>query len=271
MILSLMYQQYYYVTPDSDKLFGRFNGHLMSNLVTVGEEIHWYDGTRNNESKLKDMITGKIRFIEQKGVDQFGVSNYSRHIFTSNYDYAIPAATDERRFFVIEMENVLTKDELKTLQDFDDYEALMYFMMNRDLSKFDPYSQPYSEGLKKQVERGLKGVDRWIYNAASNGHFGSYRDGSLPLIPIEINSFKGAMYASELFDAFIETVPPSYKNGWNMNRFSREIKRFFGIKHRDKNQNGKVFYSVPSLKDFRKIVEKELNVKIDSDVEVWGG
>ncbi|QBR71292.1 hypothetical protein CU048_08355 [Beijerinckiaceae bacterium] len=55
------------------------------------------------EGRLKGLITAPRQMIEAKSVDPIHLANFVRVIFTSNEDWVVPAALDERRFCFLDV------------------------------------------------------------------------------------------------------------------------------------------------------------------------
>lgn len=184
----LLSNENYFRTANKQQLFGKFNSHLLSNLLIVGQEVTW-GGSHDHDSVLKDMITEQTRVIEKKGIDSFTVKNFSRMYITSNSDWVVPASKDERRFYVAQPKKVHSKKDwdafYKWLRTDGVKEALMYEMLNRDLSSFNNVFCPITKELAEQKIESLYGVERFVFDAFSNGYFGTYKsdkfDTTIPL------------------------------------------------------------------------------------------
>jgi len=165
----------YFRTSQKEQLFGKFNAHLGSNLLTVGQEIVW-GGSHDDDSVIKEMITESSRTLEAKGKDAIQVPNFSRLYLTSNADWVVPAAgRDERRFYVVDTSNGIKLKDWKALYRWyykeGGQEALMYEMANRDLSDFEWIKAPMSKGLEEQLKQSLRGVELFIHNVIEGGYF----------------------------------------------------------------------------------------------------
>jgi len=92
-----------------DGLTGRFNKQLEGALWVSLEEAGWA-GDKKGQGKLKSLITSKTVMIEPKGVDPYQVANGAKFLLTTNHDWAVPAAGDERRFAVFEVGDQYKQD-----------------------------------------------------------------------------------------------------------------------------------------------------------------
>ena len=207
----LLPSQHYFRTASKDQLFGKFNKQLISNLLIVGQEIVW-GGSHDHDSTLKDMITESTRVIELKGQDSFNVNNFSRLYMTSNADWVVPASKDERRFYVVESKaGAFTSQEWKEFYKWvrtsDALSALMYEMMNRDLSEFNNIRCPITKALKEQQRRTLRGINRFVADAVDNGYFGK---NSSDFSSIEYSEGKSISY-KKLHDSYVSTNPNAFE------------------------------------------------------------
>ena len=80
-------------------IVGNFNAHMASLLLLQADEGFWA-GDKKAEAILKDLVTGKRRPIEYKGIDPIFVDNFVRLFVTSNEMWVVPAGFDERRFCI---------------------------------------------------------------------------------------------------------------------------------------------------------------------------
>lgn len=75
---------------------------MASCLLLQVDEGFWV-GDKAAEGRLKGLITARRQMIEAKGVDPIRLANFVRVIFTSNEDWVVPAALDERRFCILDV------------------------------------------------------------------------------------------------------------------------------------------------------------------------
>lgn len=170
----------YYRSSQQEQFFGKFNSHLQQNLLSVMQELVW-DGTSNYDSILKDMITERSRAVEKKFVDQEMMDNYSRIIMTTNADWVVPASgKEERRYCVISFPNEKPQElneilfaKLYKWYDNGGKEALMYEMVNRDISNFSINKAPETKGLAEQLAYSLDDIEKFCADGLRNGYFGN--------------------------------------------------------------------------------------------------
>lgn len=93
----------YLPVSNPEHIHGKFNRHLASTLLLHSEEA-LFAGDRRQAEIIKDLITGKTRVFEQKGIDAKNVKNYLRIAFTSNDPWAVRAEDGDRRYTIIDMD-----------------------------------------------------------------------------------------------------------------------------------------------------------------------
>jgi hypothetical protein len=138
-----------------EQLVGRFTGHLKDRLLVYANEALW-GGNKSAEGALKAMITDPNASVEQKFKDTVRIENFKRIMISSNEDWAVPLAKDDRRFFVLNVGNARKEDTAYFKAIIDQMnnggsEALMHELMTRDLSSFDvrkPPQTPFNFDLK---------------------------------------------------------------------------------------------------------------------------
>lgn len=263
---NLLATENYFRTSSKRHLFGNFNSALLANLLIVGQEVVW-GGNHEHDSALKEMITENTRVVEMKGIDSFTVNNLSRLYITSNAEWVIPATKDERRFYVVETNNgVMSKTDWKKfhkwLNKASTKEALMYEMLNRDISTFDNIGCPVTDQLASQKRESFYGVDAFMAEAIENGHFGrEHRDS--PVLVYDNNNSDGVIVKDEfslssLYNSFQYT--PHFHNKISLNKFSRDLSKL-GLEKVRKTKG--VFFSIPCRETLNKKFHKSTGVKLN--------
>ncbi len=94
----------------------------------------------------------------------------------SNNDWVVPASVDQRRFVVLEAGTARMQDSSnsKTLRDQMEQrgrQALMHFLLDRDLSGLELRRIPGTDALAEQQLRSLDSMGQWAYAALYAGGF----------------------------------------------------------------------------------------------------
>jgi hypothetical protein len=147
-------------------LTGHFNAHLQQCSVLFADEA-FFAGDRSHESILKALITEETLLIEPKGIDPFPVRNCVHLIMSSNSDWVIPAGADARRYFVLNVGNAHIQDHsyfaaIAQEMDTGGREALLHYLLSRDLKGFNVRLVPQTKALAEQKTHSRRGIDRLI-------------------------------------------------------------------------------------------------------------
>ncbi len=143
LLKKMMGKKYVFDTCDIDKIVGKFNSSLAGKLMTILNEASGKD-TYCVIDKIKDSITRQDVSIEYKGHDPVVVADYCNYCYTTNNIKPLPIGEDDRRFQVIECSDKYKGDteyfnKLYDAIDNDEIVKSLYnFLMNRDISKFNP-------------------------------------------------------------------------------------------------------------------------------------
>ncbi len=158
---------------EQSQVVGRFNSLLENKVLIFADEF--FAGSKKHTDQLKGMITEKTAKIERKGVDSIMVPSFSRLIMASNHENIVSIEKDERRYLYLEV-----SEERK--QDHDYFEALrrviddpkftgqlLQFLLERDISSFNPRRVPQTKALGEQKLDNLEPLERWLYSCLKNG------------------------------------------------------------------------------------------------------
>ncbi|WP_139247892.1 DUF5906 domain-containing protein [Hyphomicrobium sp. CS1GBMeth3] len=250
---------------DEQHLTGRFNAHMKRLKFVVISEALWA-GDNKAKSKLKTLITDKTLAVEGKGVDLVTIQNYLALLFTSNENWAVPAETDERRYFVLDFESDQAKKaeyfdpifEQMEGNDFAGVRAMMHDLQNRLITS-DLRNPPDTDGLKEQREHGLTGCEKFMLSTA--------REGCVPLPEQRAFRTENGTLGKEHKRLHAESVREAIKEFCNPYEArnlhtvaSKELERF-GVQY--VRADNKRAYLFPPLAKLRDNVRRALNVNID--------
>lgn len=153
-------------------LVGNFNRHLANKLLVVAEESFWA-GDKADDGPLKDMITSPTITLEAKGVDAFEIRSFSRIMMITNNAWAVPATSDERRYFVLDVgdekrgdhDYFASIDEQLDRNNHEGRRAFLAFLLAFDLSGLNLRKVPETSALRDQRMLSLEPHDQFIYDA----------------------------------------------------------------------------------------------------------
>jgi hypothetical protein len=173
-IFGRLLQRHYTLIDQERYLFGNFNAHMASTILLHSDEGFW-GGDPRHVGKLKSLVTSDTQRIENKGRDSVQVNNYLRLLITTNEDWVIPAAFDERRFAVLDVGDGNKQDReyfINILNQMDNggYGALLYDMMNFDLKSTDIRALPETLALSQQKETSMDPVTSYWFACLQQGN-----------------------------------------------------------------------------------------------------
>lgn len=169
----LLFRHHYITIANKDQMVGKFNRHQEKCLLLHVQEGFW-GGDKRDEGSLKYLITSHDVMIEPKGIDAFPVKSVLRLFISSNERWVVPATEDERRFFVMNVNNSRKGDHayfdaLRQEMNGSGPAALLHLLQTLDLTNFQVRDVPDTEGLAEQKVQGFKNVEAWWFNALQTG------------------------------------------------------------------------------------------------------
>jgi energy-coupling factor transporter ATP-binding protein EcfA2 len=165
----------------SKHLVGNFNQQLSNKLLIVSEEAT-YAGNKSEDGVMKDLVTSDTVTIEAKRVDPIEVDSCCRIMMTTNSEWAVPATSDERRYFVLDVGNDHRKDYAYFAaidaemygNDNEGLRALLAFLQAIDLSGVNLRDVPQTDALRQQVALSMDVPDKFIQDALVSGRIAGH-------------------------------------------------------------------------------------------------
>lgn len=244
----------------SGQIFGRFNGILSHKIPVFLDEALW-SGDKQSEGNVKALITSPTVMIERKGIDPIEERNFIRLIIASNNDWVFPVGRKERRGCIIDVSGHRIGDHayFKAIQhemDNGGREALLQFLMERDLTGVDLRNYPRTEAFEEQMVQSFDGFEGWWYGCLENGTmFETKYDGS-----ILNHEWTGPVDASALFNEFDMCVRQrGLKHHLSNAQFGKKLKKYvpdLQIRKMSSNSIRKNNYVFPSLEECRNNFDK---------------
>jgi len=139
---------YSYYSDMVDFLDG-FNSEQEQCLLNVLDEINSGGAAYKQSDKLKSMTTRKKKNINNKYGAKYDVADYSSMVFLTNNETIHRVEQGDRRYLMLESSNHRVGDdqyftELAKLDTLDAGYEFFHYLMNYDLSKFNPQKIPVS-------------------------------------------------------------------------------------------------------------------------------
>lgn len=159
---------------NTNHFLGNFNGLLENKLLLFADEAFWA-GDKDGEGLIKALVTEDTIQIERKYMDVKSQKNFIRLIVASNNDWVVPAMANERRFCVIDVSDARRQDTsyfaaVAGQMENGGLEALMHFLLNRDISGKDLRKFPQTSALNDQKIHSLNPLETWWYDCLYRGY-----------------------------------------------------------------------------------------------------
>ena len=168
-----LFGRYFRIIANSRHITGDFNQELHECLVAnLNESV--YTGSKHETEVLKGLITDPKILINPKGVGKFSADNRLHVIITTNNDFAIKAEADDRRFFVLRMNEKYKGNHgyfnaIRWQMDHGGREAMLHDLMNMDLTDYNPRQVPITEELMEQKAYALDSFAKILDDILSEG------------------------------------------------------------------------------------------------------
>jgi hypothetical protein len=153
-----------------------FDGWLVGKLVVQVDEVY-EAGNWDLANKLKPLITEPTVSVNVKYGPQMEVENYARFIMFSNHTAPLSIEEGDRRYFIVNSKAQPRDDgyyeELyRVIGSEEGMESLYSYLMNRDLSGFNPYRRPpMTDAKEAMIEVSGNPLRTYISDSVDSGHF----------------------------------------------------------------------------------------------------
>jgi len=128
--------------------------------------------------------------IEAKYANAVPVRNCLHLIVASNDDWVVPAGTDERRFFVLDV-SPIKKSNFPYFESINEElknggsAAMLHELLQRDISCFNVRFVPDTVGLSDQKIRSLRGFAAWWYETLQEGKIAGVASNDSPFSVVQ--------------------------------------------------------------------------------------
>ncbi|MBX3305645.1 MAG: hypothetical protein KF751_06260 [Nitrospira sp.] len=211
-VLGSLFGRHFAHITNSHQLVGRFNAILKQAILVFADEAFWA-GDKQAEGTLNALITEETHNIEPKGIDPFSVRNFMHLIVASNHEWVIPAASEARRWLVLDVGEDHLQDhayfrEISEQMKHGGREALLDELLHYDGSAVDLWTVPKTEALANQKVYSMTPVQKFWFNCLKAGsQIGSHwnRHSQFESGGFESGSseWRTKVRTSELYDAYV--------------------------------------------------------------------
>ena len=247
--LGMLFGSHYRHLIEESHLTSNFNAHMMDAICVFADEITW-GGNKKTAGKLKGLITEMFLIGERKGVDALPYRNMCHVMIASNNDWVIPADTNSRRWFVLDVPSTVSRDReyFNNLHaEIDSKEgrsAILHYFLNRMVTS-DLRRALETVALRKQQ----------MYNTWGDTVFNWYRerllDHDLGVIDHEGEKSKWPEFVRrmDLYEAYRTRVLDGREQPVRENVFGKRVKEL-GLRSsrvRTSDSQRPYCYKVPPL------------------------
>ena len=173
-VMGALFGRHYTLVSDPRYVTGQFNAHMASLLLLQADEAFWA-GDKRAEGKLRDLVSGKDHYLEFKKVDPIRVRNHIRLLVTGPEDWVFPAGFEERRAAIIDVSDAHMQDHpyfaaIDKEMDNGGREALLYHLLNFDLSQVNLRTIPKTAALLEQKIESANSEQAWWLDVLKRGN-----------------------------------------------------------------------------------------------------
>jgi len=159
---------------DIQEVIGRFNAVLERNfIIFMDEAIFSHD--KKALDQLKSLVTEPTCRIEQKYQPARTIDSYHRFFAASNHDHFAHVEQDDRRFVFLRVSDDAKGNHpffsqlSKAIDDPVVIDALVYELMNLDITQFNVRQKPKTTEQVFQKLRSLEGFSRFWFEVLTSG------------------------------------------------------------------------------------------------------
>ncbi len=247
------------------ELLSHFNAHLKNGVLINANEALW-GGNKKEAGALKAMITEQTCLIEAKGKDPIALRNYKHLVITSNEDWPVDLDADDRRCLVLKVSDAHKEDTvyfaaMQNQLENGGYAALLYDLLNEDLTGFNPRKLPINTDSFAIKLRSAGSTDRYLYYVLCEGFF--YAGDDLP----SLDQGWDDIFIDMLYDFYSKWCISSNEKQVTKNIFCQKFKERIPSITISRPGSGKRprKYRVPSIDVARKEFSKAYRV----GEEIW--
>jgi hypothetical protein len=169
-----IFGRHHFVQLDKlEQLTGRFNTALSGKVIVFADEAMWA-GIKTSLGAVKRIITEPTLAIERKGIDLVPERNCVHLFMATNEDWAIPAASGERRFFALNVSPTKAKDQtyfapINAEIAGDGTAAFLAYLLAYPTSAAEVRAVPMTDELRTQQELTLSAELQWWHECLRDG------------------------------------------------------------------------------------------------------
>jgi hypothetical protein len=159
---------------DIQEVIGQFNAVLERHFIVCMDEA-LFSGDKKALDRLKSLVTEPTCRIEQKYQPARTIDSYHRFFAASNHDHFAHVEQDDRRFVFLRVSDDAKGNHQffnqlsKAIDDPAVIDALVYELMNLDITQFNVRQKPQNTEQVRQKLRSLEGFSRFWFEVLMSG------------------------------------------------------------------------------------------------------
>ena len=161
---------------DIAAITGNFNAALQRAFWVALDEC-MFKGDKKSQDRMKSLVTEPTIQVEQKYEPSRTIESFHRFIACTNHAQWGQIRSDDRRYLFIKVSECHKQDTTyfgqlsNALNDRITVPALAHYLINLDITKFNPRSKPQTAEGFEQKRRSLSGFARYWYEVLDKGSF----------------------------------------------------------------------------------------------------
>lgn len=202
---------------DIAAITGNFNAGLERAFWVALDEC-MFKGDKKSQDRMKSLVTEPAIQVEQKYEPSRTIESFHRFIACTNHAQWGQIRSDDRRYLFIKVSDCHKQDTKyfgklsNALNDGVTVPGLAHYLINLDISKFNPRNKPQTAEGFEQKRRSLSGFARYWYEVLDKGRFGvvsesgaygslDYKDGMFVTSQVLIEKYKDYNHTAERYDS----------------------------------------------------------------------
>jgi len=201
---------------DIAAITGNFNAGLERAFWVALDEC-MFKGDKKSQDRMKSLVTEPAIQVEQKYEPSRTIESFHRFIACTNHAQWGQIRSDDRRYLFIKVSDCHKQDTKyfaqlsNALNDGVTVPGLAHYLVNLDITNFNPRSKPQTAEGFEQKRRSLTGFARYWYEVLDKGRFGvasesgaygslDYEDGMFVTSQALIEKYKDYNHIAERYE-----------------------------------------------------------------------
>lgn len=167
---------------DIAAITGNFNAALQRAFWVALDEC-MFKGDKKSQDRMKSLVTEPTIQVEQKYEPSRTIESFHRFIACTNHAQWGQIRSDDRRYLFIKVSDCHKQDTSyfgqlsNALNDGVTVPGLAHYLVNLDITNFNPRSKPQTAEGFEQKRQSLTGFARYWYEVLDKGRFGVAGEG----------------------------------------------------------------------------------------------